>query len=195
MDSVVHATYIYVQWLFTIYKKPELTYHNFNHTCSMVMHAREMIQYYDLSDENSMIIQVAAWFHDTGYLISGPYEHERTGVEIMKGFFGGTDTNSFIVEQIADCIMATKMPTAPKNLLEEILCDADSYHLGTDQFFEADEAVKQEFKQANEVSDQVWNMMTLRFLEEHSFFTDYCKQRLNTGKEANIEMLRLRINL
>ncbi|MFZ6024468.1 MAG: hypothetical protein ACOYVG_08460 [Bacteroidota bacterium] len=90
-----------------------------------------MIQYYGLSDEESRIIQVTAWFHDTGYLISGSYEHERTGVEIIKGFFGGTDTSSFIVERISECIMATKMPTAPKNLLEEILCKANTYHLGT----------------------------------------------------------------
>ena len=39
-----------------------------------------------------------------------------------------------LIDAIASCIMATKLPRNPKNLLEEIICDADTYHLGTKDF-------------------------------------------------------------
>lgn len=195
MNQIVDTVSQYVQQFFHEHIKSELTYHNLAHTRNVVAHAKEMIQHYELSDTESDIIQIAAWFHDIGYLTSGAYEHEKVGVEIMRRFIADYTIASADVEQIAGCIMATKIPTTPKTLLEEILCDADAYHLGTNEFFEADEAVKKEFAQSTEVSDFDWNMMTLRFLERHSYFTDYCKERLNIGKEANMGILRIKIYL
>ncbi|OQP60198.1 hypothetical protein A3860_34540 [Niastella vici] len=81
-----------------------------------------------------MEIFIAAWFHDTGYLFAGRYEHEQKGVEIMRELLIKLTRDSELIDEIEDCIMATKMPRNPKNILEEIICDADTYHLGTEHF-------------------------------------------------------------
>ena len=39
-----------------------------------------------------------------------------------------------MVKNIEECIMATKPGRLPSNLCEEILKDADTYHLGTKDF-------------------------------------------------------------
>jgi predicted metal-dependent HD superfamily phosphohydrolase len=195
MDTVVHAVAAYVKQLFAEYEKNELAYHNFAHTLNVVRRSNEMTTHYGLSGENRRVVLVAAWFHDSGYLVSGAYEHEKASVEIMKQFLAPTDIISKTVEQVAGCIMATKIPPNPQNLLEEIVCDADTYHLGTHEFLMSNETVKREFQQAKQVTDEEWNKMTLDFLEHHLFYTDYCKQRLNQGKLVNIKMLRGWIDL
>ena len=42
--------------------------------------------------------------------------------------------------------MATKFPRDPKNLLEQIICDADTYHLGTEEFEEMNKRMLEETK-------------------------------------------------
>ena len=39
------------------------------------------------------------------------------------------------MESVLACIGATIMPQQPTNLLEEIICDADLYHLSLDEYF------------------------------------------------------------
>ena len=49
------------------------------------------------------------------------------------------------IEKICELILVTKMPQKPKNKLEEIICDADLYYLGTDQFFVTADKLYKEF--------------------------------------------------
>ena len=36
--------------------------------------------------------------------------------------------------EIREIILATKLPVSPQTLLQAIICDADTFHLGTDEF-------------------------------------------------------------
>lgn len=193
MDVVIQNVSAYVQQLFREHSKPELTYHNLTHTRNVVSRTNEMIQYYGLSSDESRIVQVAAWFHDVGYLISGMHEHERVSVEIMKQFLTASGIGRNEIQLIAGCIMCTRLPTNPGSLLEEILCDADTYHFGTDEFLKSDEAIKREFKLKKEIINDDWDKKTLQLLTEHRFYTSYCQQHLNAGKNANIQLLNDRI--
>lgn len=193
MDTIIEQVSDYVQGLFDEFIKPEQTYHNLMHTRRVVNHSIEMIQYYQLSADESRIIQVAAWFHDVGHLFVGMYGHERVSVEKMRGFLTRTDIDSNHIELIAGCIMCTRLPSNPNRLLEKILCDADTYHLGTQEFWESDKAVKRELQLSGETILDNWDKRTLHFLEQHQFYTAYCQQRLNAGKQANIQILRTRI--
>jgi hypothetical protein len=84
------------------------------------------------------------------------------------------------------------MPQSPKTLLEEIVCDADLFHLGTDKFKEKDKLLLKEINLLHhaDLSKQQWRAKSIKFLESHRYHTDYCKVLLNSTKEENLEELK-----
>jgi hypothetical protein len=94
--------------------------------------------------------------------------------------------------KIESCICATKLPQNPKSLLEEIVCDADTYNLGTEAFIKTDELLKKEFQLRNMPIDN-WEEKTLDLLLNHKYFTSYCHALLNKGREKNIDLVRYRL--
>lgn len=120
-----------------------LLYHNQTHTEDVVSAATKIANHYQLSDEDFFIVIAAVWFHDLGYMVD-INNHEDKGIELAKEFFHQHNVGQKVVDQIAGCIAATKMPQSPTNLLEQIICDADLFHLGTDQFEEKDKLLRKE---------------------------------------------------
>jgi predicted metal-dependent HD superfamily phosphohydrolase len=180
----------HVQRLFESNKREYLLYHNLNHTKLVVSHAVEIANYYKLNESSQFILLTAAWFHDTGQLTGDVNVHEERSVEFMKQFLKGKVEDQTIIDAIARCIMATKMPVSPGNQLEEIICDADTYHLGTDNFLHLDKMVWQEVELRTKKPVDNKIELSLRFLENHQFFTGYCLRLLSAGKRKNIETLR-----
>jgi len=183
----------YVVDLFTRLASTYLVYHNLSHTERVVVHAMEIADHYRLNEKDRFILNIAAWFHDTGHLIADIALHEQAGVRLMKSFFVDKEIDEALTDTIADCIMATKWPTAPKTLLEEIICDADTYHFGTKEFELTDELVKKEFQLRTHKNYAHWCDDTLRLLKAHRFFTAYCRDKLDKGKEANIAYMETKI--
>ncbi|RYG50710.1 MAG: hypothetical protein EOO01_10095 [Chitinophagaceae bacterium] len=116
--------------------------------------------------------------------------HEEKSVDVARSFLSDKELRDETRQSITDCIMATKMPVHPSNILEEIICDADTYHVGTAEFFTLNKFVLDEMEArfGIKVIDRVSS--SLQFLESHQFYTAYCQQKLQAGKEENIRKLR-----
>jgi len=167
-------------------------YHNLAHTRKVVDRAQEIAAHYQLNENDTLTIYIAAWFHDTGHLFTGIEKHEEKGVEVMKEYLKNEDSaNEALITSIAGCILATKIPHKPKNSLEEILCDADTYHFGTKEFKVTNKQVKKELalRGYDSLLDN-WNKKAIELLEKHVFFTSYCKILLEEGKRKNIAWLQ-----
>lgn len=178
--------------LFDKHKKDELDYHNLDHTRSVVTRSHEIAAQYELKEKDLAVLYIAAWFHDTGHLFVEPAIHEIKSNELMKNFFAlqGLETDE-IIPLIENCILATRVPQAPKTLPEQIICDADTYHLGTKEFKTSNKKLKKEYISRKLIpADINWNKQSLDFLESHKYFTPYCKELLEEGKQKNIERLR-----
>ncbi len=194
MDTLVKQVSQYVEKLFQQYFNPLLYYHNIEHTKNVVRRVDEICKHYHLSDEDRQVVTIAAWFHDVGYLISGSYEHERKSVSAMKLFLLCSNIGETTINEIASCIMSTKLPSNPENLLQKILCDADTYHLGTEEFWQSDLTIKRELERTTGYIIDGWDKKTFFFLESHQYFTDYCKNLLTQGKMENILRLSKKIS-
>lgn len=194
MDILIKQVSQYVERLFRDYFNPRLYYHNLEHTRNVVRRVVEICNHYHLSDKDCQIVTIAAWFHDVGHLISGSYEHERKSVSAMKLFLMCSNIDETTIDQIAGCIMSTKLPSHPENLLQMILCDADTYHLGTEEFWQSDIAIKREVEIMTGGTIDDWDRKTLFFLQSHQFFTAYCKNLLTQGKTDNISRLSEKIS-
>jgi hypothetical protein len=80
----------------------------------------------------------------------------------------------------------------PANLLEEIVCDADLFHFGTDEFGERNKLLRKEVEalQHKKISKEEWRTGTIRLLESHHFHTDYCQLLLNEKKQEHLDKLK-----
>jgi predicted metal-dependent HD superfamily phosphohydrolase len=171
---------------------PVYPYHNLQHTRNVVLHAGEMAGHYALNAGDSFTVTTAAWFHDIGHLYGGMRGHEERGAAIMEKWLTERESDQSLairdlIPAIRRCILATKFPSQPADLLEQIVCDADTYHLGTDYFRETDPLVRKEMAlRAGGDLPINWKQKTLGFLRQHVFFTDYCQALLNDKKQANI---------
>src|SRR3990170_7207821 len=84
---------------------PNLHYHNLQHTKNVVKKAKEIAGHYNLSDKEMLVVYVAAWFHDTGYLFSEPPLHEEKSAELMRKYMSNIEEDDR-VNEIAECILA-----------------------------------------------------------------------------------------
>jgi predicted metal-dependent HD superfamily phosphohydrolase len=166
-------------------------YHNVDHTEDVVNATAKIANHYQLSDHDYFIVTAAAWFHDLGYMVTIT-NHEDEGIKIATAYFKGHQLDDADIKLIAGCINATKMPQSPTTLLEEIICDADLYNLGTDNFFKKDKKLLKEYNILHNtaISKTEWREKTVKFLESQQYHTDYARLLLNDTKEKNLQELK-----
>jgi len=182
----------YVLNFFDSHADEKIVYHDRTHTEQVVEAARMIGQHYQLSERDFFIVNVAAWFHDTGYFKGGAPGHEERGAEMAVAFLTGTGVDAGTMQSVRGCILATQIPQKPTNLVEDIVCDADLFHLGTDRFAERNKLMRKEMEAAKgkKISKDEWRRSTIRLLETHKYNTDYCRLLLNEKKQENLDKLR-----
>ena len=186
----------FVKELYEKNQTGNLLFHTLQHTENVVEHVKEIATQYQLDEKEQFILYTAAWFHDTGHLFTEPALHEIRSVELMKDFLAKYVTDEDVTRQIGDAILSTKMPRHPQGLLQEIICDADTYHVGTKDFRTTNKLLKKEYTLRN-VPEPAggWNRNALTFLESHQYYTQYCRDLLDRGKQKNINRLRKKLKM
>ncbi|MEP6952304.1 MAG: HD domain-containing protein [Ginsengibacter sp.] len=186
----IHHISVYVKRLYEQNQNPALLYHNLEHTEKVVQRACEIAANYSFNERETFILLTAAWFHDTGHLFVEARYHEAKSVSIMRAYLETKEADKNITDAVEGCILATRLPQNPKTLLEEILCDADTFNLGTKEFFDTDRLLKKEVELRNDIRIDNWEKTTLDLLTKHRYFTPYCQALLNKGKQENVEIVR-----
>jgi predicted metal-dependent HD superfamily phosphohydrolase len=181
----------YVQAHFHSQKDKTFFYHNLAHTQGVVKAAAQIANHYQLNEKDFFIVTTAAWFHDSGYF-SDPKNHEAKGAELAGAFLRANGLDEETIQPVVNCVLATRMPYHPKTKLEEIVCDADLFHLGTDNFPENNKLMRKEAeaRKGISISKDEWRKGTIRLFEMHHYFTDYCQLLLNDKKKETLEKLK-----
>jgi len=177
--------------LFHDRKDDRLIYHNLQHTEQVVKAVVKIANHYQLLDQDFFVVSAAAWFHDTGYLTSFQ-EHEARGAESAKEFLDSKAVDPAVTAQVVNCILATKMPQHPVTLLEQIVCDADLFHLGGDSFKERNKLMRKEMESyfSKNIDKNEWRVRTIALFEGHQYHTDYCQDLLTAKKLLNLQELK-----
>jgi predicted metal-dependent HD superfamily phosphohydrolase len=180
----------HVENLFATNKDDRLIYHNAYHTEQVVKNAVRIANHYKLSDVDFFTVVTAAWFHDIGYLSSFE-KHEEHGAEAATVFLRLQNVDEATIKQISECILATKMPQKPIGLLQDIICDADLFHLGSDSFKDRNKLMRKEAEAfcGKKIEKDQWRQNTIALFHAHHYHTDYGQQQLNKGKEENLKDL------
>ena len=194
-NALLLDTESYVRTLFKQHNHANLVFHNLQHTLNVVERAHEIAAHYKMPDKELLELFIAAWFHDTGHLITNPSNHEEKSVALMSEYLTSKTEDETLVNKIAVLIRKTKLPPTPQSLQEQIICDADTYHFGLPEFKETNKAMKKELVLRN-MNTMVmdWERNSLDLLEKHQFYTSYCIGLLQKGKEKNMRKLNKKIN-
>ena len=168
-----------------------IVYHRLIHTENVVTAAIEIAHHYKLSERDRFICIIASWFHDIGYY-ENKLNHEQIGAKRAEEFLISSGVDEETTSAIKNCILSTKIPQSPTNLLEEIVCDADLYHFGNDDFPFQDKLMRKEAEALNHlhIDKDEWHKGTIMLLENHHFHTKYCNELLNKKKKKNLEKLK-----
>lgn len=173
----------YVSKLFKKNETEILEFHNLAHTQEVVKRTQEIANVHKIGEEDKFVLLSAAWFHDTGHLFVPSDEHVAKSVEVMRGFFEQNDMREEdTVDRIEKLIQYTEYTREPEDVLEEILHDADTYYLGTDDFKKLNKKLKNEERSRGSNKDLNWKQNTLQFLQAHRYYTQYAKNLLEKKK-------------
>jgi uncharacterized membrane-anchored protein YitT (DUF2179 family) len=169
-----------------------LSYHNVGHTHNVLKHTLEIAASEGISGEDLDLLSTAALFHDAGF-IEKYAGHEEVSCVMAKQFLPQFDYTDEQVEEICGIIMATKIPQAPGNRLAEILCDADLYYLGTDDYGVMAEKLYPEFLKEGIANNKMeWQRQQIAFLESHTYFTQTARETLSGKQKKNLILLKAR---
>jgi hypothetical protein len=175
---------------------PALTYHNVPHTWDVLRQAENIAQEEGIKNENELLLlKVGALYHDVGFIdvYSG---HEERSCELAKPELEKFGFSAKQIDKVFGLIRATRVPQQPQNLLEEILCDSDLDYLGRSDFFSIGEGLYQEFLDQKIVSNYLdWNLLQIRFLESHHYFTKTSKLRRQIQKQQHLEEIKQRVRI
>lgn len=191
MSDIIDKTKVFVTDLLINTLDPKYTYHNLKHTERVVKSTKELSDANGLSDEDTEVLLLTAWLHDTGYT-KGTENHEENSSLIAKEFLHKNTYDNAKIDKIISNIMATKRHYEPKNVYEKIIRDADSSHLGQKSYNETCEILKEELADLGiaEYSNREWRDANIdMFQKEHEFYTDYALENWQEQKDKNLKKL------
>lgn len=154
----------------------DFSYHNVEHTQSMLEVAPEYAAYEGLQDHELELLMLAILFHDLGF-ISDWTAHVKKSAEMAGEAMTREGYSKEDVESVTDLIFATEMPQEPKNRLEKIICDVDLDYLGGDHYEERSELLFKEWLALGLIKDHnEWEEKEYQFLKHHRFHSAFGKK-------------------
>lgn len=163
-----------------------LHYHSIHHTIDVCDAVERIGLLENISSEEIILVKTAALYHDSGFIYQY-LKNEPVGVEIARKSLPEFNYSDQEIDLISEIIMATQIPQTSKNLLEEIMCDADLDYLGRDDFHPIADSLKQELMEHQMVkSDKHWDEIQISFLTQHKYFTKTANRLRNNKKQDNL---------
>jgi len=172
---------------------PTYYYHNYGHTAYVMEKAVEIGRQENCSAEEINLLMVAALWHDAGYVTTYA-GHEEAGCVLARQYLPAYGFSTAAINSICGMIMATKIPQTPRTKLEEIIADADMEYLGTAHAAAQAENLFREWHHLNpSLTKEAWNRVQVDFIQQHHYFTSYCKLHKEHTKQAYLDKLKKEI--
>lgn len=106
-ESLLDEVEQYIKSFFDVHRNAHLLYHNIEHTENVVTASKQIADHYQLNERDYFIVLTAAWFHDTGYLLTAS-GHEEAGAAKAETFLQSKGVDNNTIQAIMECILVTK---------------------------------------------------------------------------------------
>lgn len=194
--ALVEQARLHVRRHFARHIPKWMTFHDLEHTLSVVRAAMDIGAGMGLGAEQLRTLEIAALFHDAGY--AGAYRgHEKKSASLAKAFLAERGASTGLMNQVAALILCTRMGVRPRTVLQRVLRDADSAKAGQVDFHEKSERLRAELEhvRGKRIAPHAWNTENLKYLQHHLFHTAYAKRRFARQKALNLRKLTERARL
>ncbi len=189
--EVIEKVKLHVINFFEKHSSQQLVFHTLEHTLSVVQQVGIISQAEGLSKEEQEAVTVAAWFHDTGYLVQLE-NHEEASVKIAKTFFEENPVDQDFENWVVACIEVTCRKREPLSKMESVILDADVAHVADENFIQISKRLKREItncQNCNLKYKDYWEG-TFVFLERLKFYSDYAKANYTDPLQANLQRVK-----
>ncbi len=174
---------------YVVVNMPRLPYHNPNHALEVAAVAETFGLEEGCGLHDLYLLATMGLVHDRRYVV-GAKDNEEVTVDLIRRPLTEIGYPNYEILIINGGVMATKLPPNPQTALEMVVCDADVDNIGTERFWDRNEA----FRIEEGVNDkQTWLARTLKFMESHKYHTKTAYRLRNEGKQKNIAELRKRL--
>jgi predicted metal-dependent HD superfamily phosphohydrolase len=150
---------------------PLLDYHNYEHAKAV----RKEAKFYGImesrSPEEIFLLESAGLTHDA-IMIPGRKDNEELTVTLVRPLLYNVGYTQPQIETVSELVLVTNMPTKPKNILENIICDSDLDYLGTQDYFEVSERFRKELG----MSEANYAALQIKFLGNHKYYTETARR-------------------
>lgn len=166
-------------------------YHDLEHTFRVKKAVEELCDAASLSAKEREILQLAALFHDTGF-VEVYHGHEQVSCRIAEGFLNRRDYPTEKLEQVLACIDVTAMHSTANTKLESLMKDADLSNLGQTDYFHhlANLRCEWEVLLNEKHSDADWYRLNHQFLKNHQYQTPAAQTLYGRQSKKNQKRLK-----
>lgn len=148
-----------------------LYYHGIHHTLDVYRVSTIIADLEKISDENTMIVNTAALYHDAGFMYRY-LNNEVLAVGLVYEVLPDYGYSEKQIKRIGNIILTTKIKIKPRSLLQKIVCDADYDYLGREENAEiADSLYRELAAYGFSFSEKEWHGMQIEFLNKHEYYT------------------------
>ncbi len=166
-----------------------LVYHNAQHTKNVIAAAEHLAQTENICENDLVLLKTAALFHDAGFLQQTD-NHEEISCEIAKRHLPQYGYTPEQIDIICGAVRDTKIPQVAEDHLGKILCDADLFYLGTDEYTINAGKLFDEFKITHSLKNAEWRGRQIAFLSSHRYFTQTAINEREDKKQINLQKLK-----
>ncbi len=168
----------------------DLYYHGVHHTLDALKTCDLYLKNIKISRHDAQILRLGVLFHDIGFTES-TINHEHKGTEIARDLLTNFDFKTEDIDVIVGLILSTEVPQKPNTLLEKMICDIDLDYLGRSDFYEISNNLYKELKLTIGLKNKNdWNKIQVKFLEAHTYHTDFAIKKRQPEKEKRIKELK-----
>jgi class 3 adenylate cyclase/predicted metal-dependent HD superfamily phosphohydrolase len=168
-----------------------LHYHNTSHTTDVVTRVEVIGLSEAITDEQLLLVKTAALLHDIGYL-NNFVNHEKSSIELAKEILPKYRYNEQQINTITELIAVTTLNQEPKNLLEEIIKDADLDYLGRPDYIALSlNLYKELIANGVNISETDWNIKQYEFIMNHRYYTNTARRLRQVNKIKQLEKLKI----
>ena len=169
---------------------PSLYYHSVHHTIDVYEVSIKIAEIENLSQEEKIIINTAALYHDAGFLFEY-HDNERLAVRLVKEVLPSFGYNKKQIKAISEVILSTKAQAIPSSLLQKIMSDADYDYLGRSDVGKIALTLYEELNlHGFKFTIEEWNKMQIIFLNKHEYHTKSSLKMRRPNKLAYYKYLK-----
>lgn len=185
-----HATEILKNQL-----SPDLVFHNFESTAQEVEWVKTIGLQEQLSEEELELVQIAAWFHNTGYRDDYDEPHSKSKA-IASSFLSKESVPLGKANLILDSILVMQNGNKPQNKIEKVLVDARQAVVVDGDFKAQVGLLKKELSAVKNIEQsEVEGLQNhLKTILQYEFHTAYGKESLLPARDKLKSKLEKRLN-